>query len=112
MKTINKVLFGSVLLLLALFVAACNQTTGKASGVGGLVTVTTNPSGVVVVLTPKNEGNVISLGETPIINRVVPAGRYVLSLSKEGYESFAVGVEVKGATPIEISYRLNKLPVK
>ena len=110
MEIKNKTALIVALLLLAMLLAACNQTTGNASALKGQVTVTTDPDGVVVTLTPKDGGgNVVSLGETPVLNRLVAPGRYVLTLQKEGYQTFSVGVEVKSDVPIEVSYQLNEL---
>ena len=88
MKIQKRVVVIVALMLLAALLVACNQTTGKVSGVMGTVTVTTNPTGVMVVLTPKEGGNVVSLGETPVLNRLVSPGRYALTLQKEGYQYY------------------------
>lgn len=109
MEIKNKMGLVVALLLLVAMLAACDATTGRVSGVMGLVTVNTYPDGTLVTLSPRDGGNVVSLGETPVLNRRVAPGRYVMTLQKDGYQTFNVGVEVKGDVPIEVQYDMTKL---
>ncbi len=105
METRKKFVIATLFLLLAVFMVACGQT-GNATKNTGRVTVTTNADNTLVVLTPKDGGNVISLGETPVISRVVPEGRYAMTLSSEGFHTFTMGVQVQGAQSVNVNLDL------